>query len=305
MKGPTLNGWLSWSYNDIPYSCRTTKDDDYKVHVNIPQNLTVKSYYEEIYDNSRTMRDYFSGDFDVLLSGGIDSEVIVRTLKDLGIRHNTYIFRYEDDLNYREISAAIDICQCINIPYKIVDLNLRKFFENEAYDLFKASGCIRAGRLPHLKFFDYLDNIPVMGEGEGYWWRDGGINYNESSIWRFPMNESNHNASMYLHKMGRENVCDWYEFTPSFIKSFNQLPIIQETINDNHVGKQSSWWARIPIHRQIWPDIKDKGKLIGYEQYAPAGTYPPFMTELQQVMEKEIGPGQEYWYTQDELNNFI
>ena len=172
MKNPTLNGWLSWSYNNIPYSHRVNKDDVYKFHIDVQNNLPVKSYYEEIYNNARAMRDYFTGKFDVLLSGGIDGEVIVRTFKDLGITHNTFIFQYEDDYNYREVASAIDICKCLNIPYKIVDLNLRKFFENDAYDLFKASSCIRAGRLPHLKFFDYLDNIPIKREGERYWWRD-------------------------------------------------------------------------------------------------------------------------------------
>jgi len=305
MNNPTLNGWLSWSYNDVPYSYRKSKDDVYNFHVNMPDNLTVKSYYEEIYDNSRAMRDYFTGQFDVLLSGGIDSEVIVRTFKDLGIKHNTYIFRYEDDLNYREVLSATDICHCLNIPYTIVDLNLRKFFENEAYDLFKNSGCIRAGRLPHLKFFDYLDNIPVMGEGEGYWWREAGPDYDTKSQWLFPIHESNHNASMYLHKLGRENACDWYEFTPSFIKSFSQLPVVQQLINDEHVGKQSTWSSRVPIHRVLWPDIKDKGKLTGYEQYSSPGICPEFMTELQKVMEEEIGYGTEYWYTPEELSKII
>ena len=153
MKNPTLNGWLSWSYNDVPYTYRTSKNDVYTYHVNITKPVIAKSYYDEIYNNARLARDYFTGEFDVLLSGGIDSEVIVRTFKDLGIKHNTFIFRYEDNYNYREVASAIDICTCLNIPYKIIDLNLKKFFETDAYDLFKDSGCIRAGRLPHLKFF--------------------------------------------------------------------------------------------------------------------------------------------------------
>jgi len=305
MKRPTLNGWLSWSVNDVPYALRKSKDDVYKFHISVNNLSKVKSYYEEIYDNARAMREYFSGQFDVLLSGGIDSEVIVRTFKDLKIKHNTFIFRYENNFNYKEVNSAIDICQCLNIPYKIVDMNLQKFFETEAYDIFKASGCIRAGRLPHLKFFDYLDNIPIMGEGEAYWWRKGGGDYSVSSEWIFPMNESNHNCSMYLHKLGRENICDWYEFTPNFVKSFNQLTIIQDLIRNRIVGKQSSWSARIPIHCVLWPDIKYKEKLIGYEQDSPAGTYPQFMIDMQKIMEDEIGTGSEYWYTKEELDQLI
>jgi hypothetical protein len=305
MKSPTINGWLSWSFNDIPYSYRKSKEDVYKFHVNSFVDRPVKTYKEELYNNAMAMRDYFSDPFDVLLSGGIDSEVIVRTFKDLGIKHNTYIFKYKNNFNYREVNSAIDICQCLNIPYKIIDIDLQKFFETDAYDIFKASGCIRAGRLPHLKFFDYLDNIPIMGEGECYWWREKGLDYSKKSSWAFPMNESNHNCSIYLHKLGRENICDWYEFTPFFVKSFNNLPIIQDLINDKHLGKQSSWWARLPIHKEIWPDIKDKKKLIGYENDKPSGTYPNFMLEMQKVMEKEIGTGNEYWYTIDELDKLF
>ena len=305
MKNPTLDGWLSWDFNNIPYSIRTSKNDTYNFHVNIKNLNKVKSYYKEIYDNARAMRDYFTGEFDVLLSGGIDSEIVVRTFKDLKIKHNTFIGRYKYNYNQRDVNSAIDICECLNIPYKIIDIDLKKFFENDAYDIFKKSGCIKAGRLPHLKFFDYLDNIPVMGEGEAYWWREKGTDYSKKSEWVFPINESNHNCSMYLHSLGRENICDWYEFTPNLITSFNQLPIIQNLINDNSYGKQSSWSSRLEIHRVLWPDIKDKVKLVGYEGKKYPGTYPNFIIELQKTMESEIGPGTEYWYTFDNLNKIL
>lgn len=305
MKNPTLDGWLSWNFNNVPYSIRTSKNDTYNFHVNIKNLNKAKSYYEEIYNNARAMRDYFTGNFDVLLSGGIDSEIIVRTFKDLKIKHNTFIFRYKYNYNYRDVNSAIDICKCLNIPYKIIDIDLKKFFENDAYDIFKKSGCIRAGRLPHLKFFDYLDNIPVMGDGEVYWRRKQEIDYSKKSEWLFPINESNHNCSMYLHSLGRENICDWYEFTPNFIKSFNQLPIIQNLINDNIYGKQSSWSLRLEIHRVLWPDIKDKVKLIGYEGKKFPGIYPEFIIKLQKTMESEIGPGTEYWCTFNDLNKII
>jgi len=102
MKLPTLDGWLSWSFDDIAYSQRTDKNSVYKFQVNKRLTLPVESYYKEIYNNARHMRDYYSGTFDVLLSGGIDSEVVVRTFKDLGIKHNTFIF------NQRKIRSSPD-----------------------------------------------------------------------------------------------------------------------------------------------------------------------------------------------------
>jgi hypothetical protein len=44
-----LNNWLSWSFNDIPYGLRTSKDDVYTLNINT-SSITepVKSYKEKI-----------------------------------------------------------------------------------------------------------------------------------------------------------------------------------------------------------------------------------------------------------------
>ena len=306
MTPPTLNGWLSWSFNDVPYGLRKNKNDVYKFIMNT-STITepVQSYKEELYNNARLMRDYYIGKFDVLLSGGIDSEVVVHTFKDLKITHNTYIFKYENNINHKDVSSAIEIATSLNIPYKIIDFNLEKFFNTDAYDIFQKSGCIRAGRLPHLKFFDYLDNIPVMGEAEPYWLRVLAGDYSKKSNWIFPLNESNHNASMYLHTLGRDSICDWYEFNPKLIKAFNNLPIIQDLINDKLIGKQSCWTSRIPIHQTIWPDIKHKHKLTGYEGENYPGVYPEYINKIQDYMTNSIGKGNEYWLNYDELTQLF
>lgn len=299
---PNLDSWLSWSFNDKPYGLRTSKDDVYKIHVDKSKIVgTAKSYKEELYDTARMMRDYHTGTFDVLLSGGIDSEVVVRTFKDLGISHNTFIFRYENNINHRDVSSAIEIATCLNIPYTIIDFNLEKFYKEDAYPLFQRSGCIRAGRLPHLRFCEIVDNIPVMGDAEPYWWRVLQSDYDQPSEWIFPLNESNHNVSMYMQSLGKANICDWYEFNPNLIKAFNNLPIIQDLINDRLFGKTSCWTSRIPIHSEIWPDIKHKHKLTGYEGENFTGVYPSYITELQEIMTNQIGDGNEYWFTYNQL----
>ena len=306
MSMPTYNGWLTWSFNDEPFGLRKSKDDVYKFNINTSTiTQPVKSYKEELYNNARLMRDYHTGKFDVLLSGGIDSEVVVRTFKDLSITHDTYIFKYENNINHRDVISAVEIATCLNIPYKIIDFNLEKFFEAEAYDVFQKSGCIRAGRLPHIKFFDYIDNIPVMGDAEPYWSRVLQKDYSQISNWIFPLNEANHNSSIYLQSIGRPNVCDWYEFNPNLIKAFNQLPLIQNLINDRIPGKLSCWTSRIPIHSEIWPDIKHKHKLTGYEGDNFTGVYPEYINKIQDYMTNQLGEGNEYWFTYSELTELF
>lgn len=303
MRTPTLNDWLYWTFDDVKYGKRTDKESVFKVHSNIVEHKPVKSYYEELYDNASAMRDTYSEPFDVLLSGGIDSEVVVRTFKDLGITHNTFIFRYENHYNHSDVTSAIEICKSLHIPYKIVDFNLQDYYENHAYDYFKKSNATRAGRLIHLKFFDYLDNIPVMGDAEPYWKRDLEGDYTKKSEWRLVLGEEGHSCSTYLFNQGRESICDWYEFTPNVITAFNHHPIMQQLLSDQLHGKQSCWSSRVPIHQIHWPDIKPKAKLVGFEDVD--GEYLPFVTSLQETMTKEIGEPTEHWLTLSEYNKFI
>ncbi|NBO29972.1 MAG: hypothetical protein EBV10_12215, partial [Synechococcaceae bacterium WB6_1A_059] len=161
--------------------------------------------------------------------------------------------------------------------------------------------CIRAARLTHLKFTDLVDNIPVMGEAEPYWKRVEGKDYSKKSKWLFPLNESNHNASMYCYHNNRSSICDWYEFHPCVIKAYNKLPLVRSLINDELPGKLSNWTSRISIHKEIWPYIENKIKLTGYEGSGFPGQQPDYMNRMQDYIISKIGTGTEYWLTDCEL----
>jgi hypothetical protein len=305
MKLPFFNNWLSWNINGVPYQLRKNKNDICTFST-IKADLPVDSYKEELLNNAKLMREYYSGKFDVLYSGGIDSEVILRVFKELGIEHNTIIVRYKDGYNYREIEHALECVKSLGIPYKIIDFDLQKFYEDEAYDLCIKSSCIRVGRVNHIKFcVDFCDNIPVMGEGDIYWFRTNQTDYTEPTEWKFLVSEASHNCNMYLTSLGRENVCDFYEFTPNLIKAYNNQPIMKQLLNDEKKGKVSNWSSKWAMHKELWPDLKERVKLTGLEKDGPAGTMPEFVRTLQDTIEKEIGPGNDYWYTPEELKNII
>lgn len=305
MKRPTLNGWLSWSVNGVPYALRKSKDDVCTFTM-VKNNNPVLSYRKELLNNAKAMREYYTGKFDVLYSGGVDSEVILRIFKELGIKHNTIMIRYKNGYNQREIDCGIASLDALDIPYKIIDFDLQKFYENEAYDLCIKSSCIRVGRVTHIKFcVDFCDNIPVMGEGDIYWYRTHGIDYTKPTEWKFIISEASHNCNSYLTSLGRENVCDFYEFTPNLIKAYNQQPIMQQLLNDNIPGKTSNWSSKWLMHSYLWPDLTKRLKLTGLEGDGVPGSMPKFVSNLQTVIGEEIGQGNDYWYTPSELDQLI
>lgn len=306
MNLPFYNQWLKWQMNGIDYGFRNHKNDVCTFVFAGKTNSRIGTYKEELLNNAMAIKDIYQGPFDILYSGGIDSEIVIRVFKELGIKHNTIVVKYKDDYNYREMKTAESSLLALNIPYKVVDFDLQKFYENEAYDLCIKSSCIRAGRANHIKFCtDFCDNIPIMGEGDVYWARTHGTDYSISSEWRFIMSESCHNCNMYLTKLGRENVCDFFEFTPNLIYAFNQQSLIKQLLNDKIPGKASNWSSKWNIYHSIYPDLEYRVKLTGLEQYKDPGHMPEFIKNLQEVIENKLGPGNDYWYTIEELNQFI
>jgi hypothetical protein len=297
-----FNNWMSYNFDGTEYGKKLTKQSLFSINFNKKiKKDCIPSYKDALYNNARIMRESFSEPFDVLLSGGIDSEVVVRTFKDLGIEHNTFIFRLENNYNVRDVNDAIDICQQINIPYKIIDFNLQKFFENDALYYFNNSFVPRAGRLPRLKWIEYLDNIPVFCDGEPYWKRSNGDDYSKKSEWHLQLEEGAYSSSIYGHNIGRTVIGDWYEYTPEIILSHMQHPITQNLLDDQLPGKLGSWSSRYPMHQEIWPEVKTRKKLVGYEGLTgEPGTGPDFIGTFQQLFMEGVA-NTKHILTQDQF----
>jgi hypothetical protein len=256
---------MSYSFGGIEYGPKRFSQDIPKLHFNTKISRELPSYKDALIDNAKLMRDSYSEPFDVCLSGGTDSEVVVRAFKEAGITHNTFIFKLENDINVRDVSYATDLCAELGIDYKIIDFNLEKFFENEAEGLFKKTLIPAAGRLPRLKFIDYLDNIPVFCDGEPYWRRKLAEDYTQKSPWSFYLTEDAYSVSIYADQIGRTVIGDWYEYTPEVMMAYKELPYVKQLFNDEIPGKISNISSKAIIHQKYWPDLKVKPKLVGYE----------------------------------------
>lgn len=274
------NSWMSYSFNDIEYKRKGSKTDKFSLNFKVKSDKLL-TYKNALLNNGKVLRDSFSEPFDVCLSGGTDSEIVVRVFKELGITHNTYIFKCENNYNIRDVNNATELCEELNIPYKIVDFNLQHFYENDAESLLKKTWIPAAGRLPRLKFIEYLDNIPVFCDGEPYWRRVLQDDYSNKSDWLFYLTEDAYSVSIYSRVINRVVIGDWYEFTPDILLSFVNLSYVEKLFNDEIVGKTSTISSKAIIHKEFFPTMRYKQKLIGYEGLdGSPGSRPQFISEF-------------------------
>jgi Queuosine biosynthesis protein QueC len=277
------DNWLAWTYDDgIDYGPKLTPNAECKFLFRNVINRPVKSYHEELLENARIIRDTFGSNLDLLFSGGIDSEVVLRCYHELKIPINVYIFKYEDDLNKLDVACALSTCNELGITPKIIDFNLKKFFENDAYDIWKNVYSFSAGWLPHMKMTEYCDGIPIIASGEPYARRTS-RDWTNTHSWLFEIDEASHHWGVYHNTIGRKAITDWYEYSPEVTVSYFQLPYVQRLIYDKIQGKLSNISSKAIIHQEYWPTLAERIKLIGFEGPVPdkEKQFPDFMIDFE------------------------
>ena len=251
------NNWFTYSYDSILFGKKTSTHSIFDIELT-PTVTTVKSYYEELKDNATRIRDTYTGKLDLLFSGGIDSEVVLRIYNDLKIPINICIFKYENDYNYYEFNRAVKICDSMQLPYTVIDFNLQKFFETDAYDIWTKVHCMGSGWLPLLKMIEYLDNIPIMGDGEPLWV------FNNTS-WEFELEELPHAQGIYCTNINRPMITDWYEYSPEVILTHALLPRIQ-TMRNSLIEVDGNQ-IKYLLYKDLWPEIVLRPKRNGFEKF--------------------------------------
>jgi hypothetical protein len=301
-----FNNWMSYNFDGIEYGKKLTNESVFSINFNKKiKKDSMPSYKDALFNNARIMRDSFNEPFDVCLSGGTDSEIVVRTFKSVGIKHNTFIFKLENNYNIRDVTNAVNLCNELNIDYTIIDFNVEQFFKNDALELFNRTLIPMAGRLPRLKFIDYLDNIPIFCDGEPYWRRELEDDYINKSRWLFQLHEDGYSVSTYAKNIGRTVIGDWYEYTPDIIMSYKELPLVRQLLNDGIPGKISNISSRVAAHNSIWPTIEYKPKLVGYEGLDnPVAHRPQFINDFHNKYMKDINDTT-IKYSEEELNRLL
>jgi hypothetical protein len=294
------DNWMTWYYDGVEKGPKNSPDSKYELKITPTIKQPVKSYKEELLANARLIRDSFNEPFDLLFSGGVDSEVILRCNIELGIPINVFIFRYENRYNLPDVTHALRICNELNVKPTVIDFNLKKFFENDAYDIWKVGHFHAAGRLTHMKMLDYLDNIPIMGDGDPVWKFSNGQ-------WQLELDESSHSQSIYSKSIQRPMIVDWYEYSPEVIISHMNHPVMASLIQGPGPKPrvQQYFKTKYILYNQLWNDITIRPKLVGYEcidQWGNLLQIPEFMMDFQkQYINIHNMKVVTYEFTQDQL----
>jgi hypothetical protein len=289
------DNWMTWYYDGVERGPKTSPESVWSLDFKKTISRPIKSYKEELLLNAQALRDQFTEPFDLLLSGGVDSEVILRCYHELKIPVNVFIFQYENNINRQECIRALNLCNELNVTPTVIDFNLEKFFENDAYDIWKTGYFASAGRLIYLKFLEYLDNIPVLGDGDLEC-------FYENDNWYFQLRELEYAVTVYATAIGKKVIADWYHYSPEVIISHMNTPIVNKMLN-NAVPILNYSEVKYFCYKSIWPQIEIRKKQSGWE-IDSINSIPPYMEKFNRTYTNNM-EFKKYSFTRKEFTELL
>lgn len=269
------NDWYRYSYEENEFdTLRTSAAQQFKTYIFTHKTKKFDSYKDALIFNATEIKNDFENKrFALMLSGGSDSEVMLRASIDAQLNFIPYIFRYENDYNLYDVSYAITLCESHQIKYKLVDFNVTKFFETESIKFAMLAQSDRPRLLPQLKFLDFVDEEHCLhGAGDINWKRLNDINYNEPGNWVHSCNEHEMSWEKYLKNTNRTGVPLWFRYTPELQLATANTLWSQQLVNDQIYGKTGTNSSKILGYREAYPDMLFRVKKSGLEDFLDLAT---------------------------------
>lgn len=200
----------------------------------------------------------------VLFSGGMDSEVTLRSFVEAGVPVRAAILRFKDDFNLHDYSWAILACENLGVEYRIHDLDLLAFWSGAANEYAERTQCVSPQLLPTMWLADQVDGFPVLGSGENYL-----VKKNETWV----LLEKERIASWYRHFLfqNRPACPGFFQWSPELMLSWLVDPLAIDLWQNRRPLEDDSKVVKIRIYQQHF-NVLPRSKYTGFEKVQHAET---------------------------------
>ena len=210
-------------------------------HVNIdPPTRKVKTYFEETLDAVEYIYENKSGKFQVLYSGGLDSQYVCEVLLHLGIDFDPVIIELKNNagevMNSHDIKYAYEFCEARNIYPVKYDLNFQNFVDSgKNIEIAESVSCCSFALPATMYVASQLDGYTLLGNDPPY------MRYEkDKNIWVLEELEYIHSLLRYYSKYSVNGCPFLLSYTPEMMLSFLLDPNIVKLGTNQLPGKTGS-----------------------------------------------------------------
>lgn len=262
----TYQNHLKYFIDNRLYGYRTTGIEKYTVSVG---SVDIDYYRKSNYLNElRRIADLvysdFGSDFVLFLSGGTDSEIVLRSFLSIGIKPRCYTIKFIDDYNHVDVKDAIELCKQLDVDLNLVDFDVKNFYYSGlASEFGKELQCTQITYL--IIYYNILKiNTPAIMGGELLLKRN--IN-TQPSTWYYCLRENEDGSAMrFSLKHGIPLINEWFSYTPEIMLYYLENKDIKQLVSDKFNYKLTSVSSKNTILKHLVPDVIAKRKSTGFEK---------------------------------------
>jgi Queuosine biosynthesis protein QueC len=278
----TLNNWYEWYYDDELFG-RQDLNNFKKYTTRYNCNISILgTYKEELHNTARNTLEVFNGkDLTLCFSGGMDSEVVLRSYLEIGHPIKVVIYRYENNINQYDVHHAIKVCEQLKSPYKIIDFNLANFFETDAIDMIESCQIDKPMQLVGCKLLEITEGIPIMGEGDPL------INVRPANdtndklnyYWAVTDWSSEICREQYVGHINKEAIPAWLQWRPEVVLACLESEYVHKLMTNQYQNVYSCLSNKYEQYSVYFPDIINREKVSGFEN-VPIGVVDEFKKHI-------------------------
>jgi hypothetical protein len=261
----TFNNHLSYTIGTTPFGYRSTPIEKYSVQLGSidPDRYAKSSYVEELYRTAELVRKDLGNDLVLFLSGGTDSEIVLRNFVHNGFKPRCVTLKFENDYNIGEVAEAKAIANELDVDLEIIDFDVHDFYySGEATEFGEQIQCTQLTYNMVYKSVLKLGAPAVMG-GEALLTRQVNV---DNSFWYYTFRENEDASAMrFTNRFGVPLVNEWFSYTPELLLYYLEHPSMQDLVTDKYNYKLNSASSKNVILKRLYPYTRPKEKTHGFE----------------------------------------
>lgn len=251
----TKKNYFEYGTNLKPFRLRSSAKDIWFTNHH-PASRQPQSFREECISTARLITEIHPQPT-LLISGGLDSEVMAHSFLQAGKKFNAAIMAFKNGLNQHDVNLALETVKRLNIPYQIYELDLFQFIKSkEAADYAQKLWIRLPWIMAHMWLLKTVDGFPVMGCGDCYLER-------HSNRWYLLEREQYATWFHFLRLINKPGVSHFFAYTAETRLSFLQEPQIKELCS-NTDSINNSTATKYAVYQTSF-GCQPRPKLHGFE----------------------------------------
>jgi hypothetical protein len=262
----TKNNHLFYTIGNRKFGYRETPYEKFKVFTGKIDHDTYRtsSWREELRKTADTVLKEYGKDLVLFLSGGTDSEIVLRNFLEIGFKPRCAIIKFKNDFNIGDVNEAIELTNLLGVQLEILEFDIKDFWKSGEAQAFSSK--IDCTQITYLMVYYHIKKLgfPAVMGGEQFLRRHVTA---EGSKWYHCFRENEDASAMrFSEKYNIPLVNEWFSYTPEMMLYYLEDPDIQRLISERYNYKLTSVSSKNVILKKLYPDIKLRTKTHGFER---------------------------------------